>query len=536
MTDGLGLGDAYGATLNRIKGQGGEKARLGMAALMWISHAERPLKSDELCHALAIEIGSVNLNIDNIPSIGTLLSCCQGLVVVDRKASIVRLIHFTLADYLRVHTQLFGTAHSTIAETCLSYLNSQQVRALLTSPSPDLPDTPFLEYSSVYWGVHAKRNLSIYALLLALRLFDGHKIHIPIKILLEARGHFTYGIDYDKLCLFSGLHWASVFGIDAIVATLVGVGCDTNQMDCLGNTPLVWAAWNGHEGVVRILLGPGGVNPETPNRSGQTPLCFAARKGHEGVVKILLGRGDVNPDRAERYGQTPLCYAAANGHEGVVKILLGRGDVNPDKPDGASEMPLCCAAASGHEGVVKILLSRGDVDPDRPNRPGDAPLLCAVDSGHEGVVRILLGLANVDPEKSGNFGRVPLHVAAWRGHEGVMKMLLGRGDVNPDKSNQHGDTPLKCAAWKGHEGVVKILLARGDVNPNKPDKDGQTPLWCAVWNGHEGVVEILLGRDDVNPNIPDNQGRTPLQCAVERGYAGVIALLQPPESTTFSTT
>ena len=49
MTDSLGLGDAYSATLDQIRGQDEEKARLGMAALMWISHAERPLKSDELC-------------------------------------------------------------------------------------------------------------------------------------------------------------------------------------------------------------------------------------------------------------------------------------------------------------------------------------------------------------------------------------------------------------------------------------------------------------------------------------------------------
>src|SRR6202000_2437952 len=47
MTDGLGLGDAYGATLGRIKRQRGERARLGMAALMWIAHAERPLKAEE---------------------------------------------------------------------------------------------------------------------------------------------------------------------------------------------------------------------------------------------------------------------------------------------------------------------------------------------------------------------------------------------------------------------------------------------------------------------------------------------------------
>jgi len=150
MTDGLGLGDAYGATLNRIEGQGGERARLGMAALMWISLAERPLRASELCQALSVEIGSPNLNSDNVPSISTLLACCQGLVVVEKEGSVVRLIHFTLQEYLRAHPELFGAAHSTMAETCLSYLNSQQVKAISTGPSSDLQDAPFLEYSSLY--------------------------------------------------------------------------------------------------------------------------------------------------------------------------------------------------------------------------------------------------------------------------------------------------------------------------------------------------------------------------------------------------
>jgi len=80
MTGRLGLEDAYGVTLGRVKGQGGEKARLGMASLMWISYAERPLKANELCHALAVEVGSPNLNTENIPSIGTLLAVVRGLL------------------------------------------------------------------------------------------------------------------------------------------------------------------------------------------------------------------------------------------------------------------------------------------------------------------------------------------------------------------------------------------------------------------------------------------------------------------------
>ena len=430
MTDGLGLEGAYGATLDRIKGQGGEKARLGMATLMWVSHAERPLKADELLHALAVEIGSPNLNSDNIPPIGILLSCCQGLVVVDKEASTVRLIHFTLQEYLRAHPQLFGTAHSTMAETCLGYLNSQQVKALSTAtPFSCFQRTPFLEYSSLYWGVHAKRELSDCAKQLALNLFDNCSNHISVKILLSAR----YLGDFDDLGLYmsswlTGLHWASIFGIDEIVAGLAEVeGCDINKEDFFGNTPLVWAALNGHKGVVKILLRRDDINPEKPNKRGLTPLCGAAEHGREGVVKILLGRDDVNPEKPDKRGLTPLCFAAAHGHEGVVKILLGRGEVNPDR---GSQTSLSLAAENGHGGVVKILLGRDDVNPDRPDIYGRTPLWYAAERGRQGVVEILRGRHDVDPRKPDMFGRTPLCEATEGGYKAVIALLRPRASAS----------------------------------------------------------------------------------------------------------
>src|SRR5437868_14227936 len=79
---GLELGNAYGATMERIKAQNEAKLNLAIATLMWICHSERPLKVDELCHALAVEIGSTDFDPDNVPSINTLRSCCQGLIAV----------------------------------------------------------------------------------------------------------------------------------------------------------------------------------------------------------------------------------------------------------------------------------------------------------------------------------------------------------------------------------------------------------------------------------------------------------------------
>ena len=433
MIDGVGLGDAYGVTLGRIKRQGGEKARLGMAALMWILHSERPLKTDELCHALSVEIGSPHLNSDNVPSIRTLLSCCQGLVTVDKEASIVRLIHYTLQEYLRAHPGLFSTVHSTMAETCLSYLNSQQIGAFSTSPSPDLRDTPFLEYSSLYWGVHAKKELSDSAKSLALRLFDDYDNHISIKILLERHSPYLHKTDFSKLSLFCGLHYASIFGIVEIVASLIKVeGCDINQIDCTGNTPLVWAALNGRDRVVKILLEQDDVDPDMPGNRGRTPLYCAAKYGHEGVVKILLGRDDVNPDKPDNCHRTPLHCAAEYGYEAVVKIFLGRDNVNPDRPDVYGRTPLYRAAWCGQEGAVKILLGRDDVNPDKPEDRGQTPLHCASKYGREGVVKILLE-HNANPDKPDKSGRTPLHYAAEYGHEGVVK-ILREDDVNPKKA------------------------------------------------------------------------------------------------------
>ena len=287
MIDGFELGDAYGATIERIKAQGGDRSRLGMEALMWISYAERRLRADELCHALSIDPGSTDFNTDNVPSISTLVSCCQGLITVDEEASAVRLIHFALPKYLSAHGGIFSKSHSTIAEVCLIYLNSQNVKSLSDNPSPDIPAMPFLEYCSVYWGVHAKKELSDYARSLALELFQQYDGHISAKFLLGWAG-YPHIADLDASFSFSGLHCASFFGIAEVVAALIETECyDIDGQDFGGHTPLAWAARNGHEEVVKMLLGREAVNPDRPDNGGQTPLMLAVKYGHKEVIALL---------------------------------------------------------------------------------------------------------------------------------------------------------------------------------------------------------------------------------------------------------
>ena len=520
MEDGLGLGDAYEATLERIGAQGGEKAKLAMTTLMWVCYSERPLRVDELCHALAVEVGSSHFNIDNVPAIDTLLACCQGLVTVDKEASTVRLIHHTLREYLSTHRNLFPQAHSAMAETCLTYLDSDQA-----NPKPCPSSMPFLKYCSRHWGTHAKRESSDRVILLAMELLDQFENHAAANSLFEQILDPDDSPEVNSPSLFSGLHCASFFGIVDLMTSLLGVsGCDPNQGDSAGIAPLIWAVRGGQEEAVGLLLGLEAVDPNKPNNVGVTPLWWAAKEGHESMVKQLLDREDINPNQADGAGFAPLFAAAIGGHRSVVKLLLDREDVNPNQPTEGGYAPLLGAALEGHEAVVKLLLDREDVNPNQQSTEGLTPIFAAAMKGHETVVRQLLNREDLNPDKPDNEGGTPLLVAATEGHESVVKQLLDREDVNPNQQDTDGYTPLFVAAAKGHESVVKRLLDRQDVNPNKPDNEGNTPLSLAAMGGHESVVKRLLEHEGVNPDKSDSEGKTPLSWAAINGHESVAKL------------
>ena len=143
MTSGLGLDGAYDATLDRIKGQGKGKSTLGISALMWISCSERPMHIRELCDALAVELGSRDMDYDSIPSKQTLLASCLGLVTVD-ESSIVRLVHFTLQEYFSQNSEHFKSPHAAMAEVCLTYLNFDSINEISYTLDSAPTETSFL--------------------------------------------------------------------------------------------------------------------------------------------------------------------------------------------------------------------------------------------------------------------------------------------------------------------------------------------------------------------------------------------------------
>jgi ankyrin repeat protein len=345
------------------------------------------------------------------------------------------------------------------------------------------------------------------------------------EIAFGAKNSCTQGSPYSQTPLL----WAAGNGYDAVVDLLLttdGIDPDLEDNQCR-QTPISRAAENGHGAVVTLLLKTGQVEVDVKDTLGQTPLLLAAQNGHEAVVKLLLKTGQIEVNVKDTLGQTPLSLAAQNGHEAVVKLLLKTGRVNVDlKTSYYKRTPLSLAARNGHEAVVKLLLKTGQVEVDVKDTKEQTPLSLATERGHEAVVRLLLETAQVEVNVKDTLGRAPLLLAAQNGHEAVVKLLLETGQVEVEVKGTRQQTPLLLAAQNGHEAVVTMLLETGQVDVNVVEpRHKHTPLFLAAQKGHEEIVKLLLKTGKVDLDMKDAVGQTPLLEAIKNGHEAVVKLL-----------
>jgi len=114
---------------------------------------------------------------------------------------------------------------------------------------------------------------------------------------------------------------------------------------------LALVAKNRHDEMLALLLRKGLWSPDQEDNRNRTPLLYAAEEGHEAVVKLLLHAG-IPQDSVRDGFRTPLSYTAGKGHTVVVALLLGL-HANPNLLDGEARTPLSYAAEGGHEAVIK---------------------------------------------------------------------------------------------------------------------------------------------------------------------------------------
>jgi ankyrin repeat protein len=458
--------------MQRIEGQGTDSQQLARNVISWIVCAKRPLTTLELQHALAVVIGETELDHENFTPINEMVSVCAGLVTVDERSGIIRLVHYTTQEYFhKAQEHRFPNAETDITKVCVSYLS---LDAFESGPchwfkelEGRLDQNALYDYSAKNWGHHARKATILCPEVIRF-LNCKMKLEASTQALLRPFSWpKTKYLTRQMKHRMTGLHLAAYFGVEEAVNTLLSEevattsddqalpGARLDLKDSFGRTPLSWAAQNGHEAVVKQLLEKG-TDIDLKDGFGCTPLSLAADNGQEAVVKQLLEKG-ADLDSKNQFNRTPLLLAARNGYEAVVKHLLDKcADI--DTKDKYNHTPLSWAAQNGHEAVVKQLLDKG-ADIDTKDQINQMPLLWAARNGHEAVVKQLLD-KGADIDTKNRLNETPLSRAAENGHEAVVKQLLDKG-ADIDTKDLFNRTPLSWASENGHDAVVKQLLEKG---------------------------------------------------------------------------
>ncbi|KAI9766598.1 MAG: hypothetical protein M1840_006409 [Geoglossum simile] len=562
------LGQAYDEAIKRIEGQLPGKSALAKSVLSWIAYAERPLTTEELCNALAVELGEEELDPDNIPDVEDLVSVCAGLVTVDRESNIIRLVHYTAQEYVgRIREEWNPRAQLDIASACLTYLSFSIFRCGSCPTDKDfesrLKQNVFLDYAARHWGHHTLTVQDEVCELACSFLQRGSSVSCAVQAMSTSTYKYgQYTQSYPKET--TGLHLTAQFGLLCLTKELLSmlggnIAISTDSRDSYGRSPLWLAAAYGHGVVVKLLLEKGADVNAQDGFYGNT-LRMASYRGHEQIVKLLLDKGaDINMQGRD-YGNA-LQAASDQGHEQIVKLLLDKGaDVNAqggyalqtasdqghkqivklllDKCDDVNAQggnALQVASYQGHKQIVKLLFDKCD----DVNAQGGNALQAASDQGHEQVVKLLLDKGADVNAQGGN----ALQVASYQGHKQIVKLLLDKGaDVNA-QGGYYGNA-LQAASVNGHEQIVKLLLDKGaDVNAQggiygntlrtafyqyheqivKLDK-GADALQAALVNGHEQVVKLLLDKD-VDVNAQGGYYGNALQAASDQGHEQIVRLL-----------
>ncbi|KAF3935194.1 Ankyrin-2 [Dactylellina cionopaga] len=521
--------DAYHDTMQRIQTQVLPSRQRAIKILSWITFANRPLTISELQHILAVEPDTQELDKLNLPRNDLMIGVCSGLVTVDEESRIVRLVHYTAQEYFERtwHTWL-PEAQNSITETCVTYLSYDTFKTGLSTVYQDfetrLESNVLYDYAAQNWGHHARVS-SIEGGKLILDLFKSESaISACSQTILLNMDKWQRSYSHPTPQKMAGLILAAYFGLAKSVAAMLSHSVDLEVKDSLyDRTPMSWAAGNGHEAVVKLLVDKG-ANLEAEDVCGdQTLLSWAAANGNEELVKLLVDKG-ADLEAEDVCGRTPLSRAANNGHVAVVMLLVEKGAVL-ETEDENGWTPLSEAAGNGHIAVVNLLIEKGaglETTGEYGSTSLMVPLLKAAENGHEAVVKLLVE-KSTDPEVNYDYKWVSILIAAKNGYVAIVKMLVDKG-ADLEAKDKYDQTPLLLAANNGHEAVVKLLVEKG-ADLEAEDECGRTSLFRAANNGHMAMVMLLIEKG-ADLEAEDECGQTPLSRAANNGHMAVGADLE----------
>jgi Ankyrin repeats (3 copies) len=261
--------------MKRISEQNENDASLGRKVLSWISYAKRPLTVSEMQHAVKVKTSSTGIEERDLISENILVSVCAGIVTVDRGTNIIRLVHYTTQDYL---SRTLLDAKQEIGNACLTYLLFNDFKDGYCSTDEALESllnqNPLLDYAARHWAHHVC-TLTEPVTEVALKfLADTSRTTLSFQVMNIGPYHYpNYSQGYSKRV--SGLHLCAYFGMHSIVTKMLEIQSNRENVDIKDSnhqTPLSWAAGNGHEAVVQLLLDRKAEIESKDSHYGRIPL------------------------------------------------------------------------------------------------------------------------------------------------------------------------------------------------------------------------------------------------------------------------
>ena len=507
------LDRTYDEALERIKHQDSRKRARADQVLTLISCAKRPLSLTEMRQALSIRRGDTFLDPRALPKTESLISTCCGLVVVEDKSQIVRLVHYTTEEYFRrnLHHYRSPEAHGYFAGILITYLsfnafatfsrdnmiedliNTAERYGRFSVPNWDQLDEgeavdPYmrtllesnflLQYAAENWGHHA-------------RIAFANLIYDPGTCLATADFH-TEKRDNS---------WELKQLIPNFLERHANIACANEVLHHIETKPSIWsyqtrsptdvtslqvAASFGMRYFVEYYLHQG-AEVGARDSEGMTALHKAAKNGHLETVRLLLDSGAAI-ETLDRERRSALVWAAMMNSVSVSRRLLQyRADSRPESVDDRSSA-VFAAAIAGHKETLE-LLAEVETDNTRINQlMGDA-LLNAVYAEGEDIVRFLIS-SGKRWAISKHYSAKAMNLAASEGHVRIMKILLEGGvDVNSHlASSPHSSAE---AATQGQSEVTQDLLAEA-ADSSLEDDSSDLPLHAAVRMVNVPGVALLL--------------------------------------------
>ena len=301
------------------------------------------------------------------------------------------------------------------------------------------------------------------------------------------------------------------------IETLLAHGAEVDAVEAWRQqTALMWATAQNQAVAVDALLAAG-ADPHARSDRGFTPLLFAAREGHVGVLDRLVRAGADVDDTLPANGMSALVLAVYNAQYDFANALLELG-ADPD------------AAGNGWTALHQLVWTR------RPNLGRNPPF--PVPLGELDAFDLARALAahgadldarQTQEPRDGNrnmlrrIGSTPFLQAAKVADVDMMRLLVELG-ADPSLTTDEGVTPLMAAAgvgiWKigenpgtNEEALAAVELAwelGNDVNA--ADTSGDTALHGAIHRGAGNIVRFLVDKG-ANIDAVNGKGWSPLSVA-----------------------